>query len=167
MEQHPKTRDRAVLLALQADCRGFAGFGEEAKGLAAVADVLGCDKHTLHGQISPENHEKAMPSMAKLLTAIQVTGGEYTLRAMAALGGKRVVDFDLPGPAGSSADCVQEFHRLLAAVGPLLTEGCARAQDGVFCSEDRRRLMPLLVPLIQQIHALRDAFAQDDEEGRQ
>jgi hypothetical protein len=61
---------------------------------------------------------------------------------------------------------VQEFHRLLSAVGPLLADGCARVQDGVFCRNDRSAIEPMLITLIQQANALLNAFAQDAEEGR-
>lgn len=143
IEKHPKSKYRAVLTALAADCRAFPGFGGESKGLTAIAE-----------------------SLAKLLDVMIMTGGEHTSTALAGLVGKRVVDFDLPGPAGSSADCVLEFHKLLSAVGRLLTEGCSRAQDGVFCRNDRSALEPMLISLIQQANALLNAFAQDAEDGR-
>lgn len=166
IEKHPKSKYRAVLTALAADCRAFPGFGGESKGLTAVAESLGCNRNTLQSQINPDNRDIPMPSLAKLLDIMSMTGGEHTSTALAGLVGKRVVDFDLPGPVGSSADCVQEFHKLLSAVGPLLTEGCARAQDGVFCRSDRSMLEPMLISLIQQANALLNAFAQDAEEGR-
>lgn len=161
-EKHPKARYGALLAALAADCRAFPGFGGESKGLTAIAESLGCNRNTLQSQINPDNRDIPMPSLAKLLDIMAMTGGGHTSTALAGLVGKRVVDFDLPGPAGSSADCVLEFHKLLSAVGRLLTEGCSMAQDGVFFRNDRSALEPL----IQQANAPLNAFAQDAEDGR-
>lgn len=47
IEKHPKSKYRAVLTALAADCRAFPGFGGESKGLTAIAESLGCNRNTM------------------------------------------------------------------------------------------------------------------------
>lgn len=69
IEKHPKSKYRAVLTALAADCRAFPGFGGESKGLTAIAESLGCNRNTLQSQINPDNRDIPMPSLAKLLNA--------------------------------------------------------------------------------------------------
>ena len=48
IEKHPKSKYRALLAALAADCRAFPGFGGESKGLTAIS--LGCNRMNAFAQ---------------------------------------------------------------------------------------------------------------------
>ena len=88
IEKHPKSKYRAVLTALAADCRAFPGFGGESKGLTAIAESLGCNRNTLQSQINPDNRDIPMPSLAKLVSAAngqQFSQAMLTVKGMARL----------------------------------------------------------------------------------
>lgn len=135
-----KHKNRALFLAMQADAKDFPG------GIRAVAEYMGRNGNTLGNQLNPE-HEAAPPSMEVLIELIKLTHGRRTVFGIAQLVDQ--VTFDQPASTTDSAAAVTQFLELLHEASEVFAAGSEFAKDLRFDADERKRLEPLLLHLMQ------------------
>lgn len=135
-----KTTDRALFLALQADCKDYPG------GIRALADSMGLNPTTLANTLNPDN-EASPPSMAALIEIIKVAQAKRAAFYIAQMVGQVTVDMEIEPKPRSQA--IGAFMELMHSVGDVIGKGSEFAKDNDFDAVERRTLEPLLIGLMK------------------
>lgn len=132
--------DRSLFLALQADAKEFPG------GIRGLAELIGVNGNTLGNTLNPD-HDAPPPSFALILEIIKLAQARRTVFSLAQMVGQVPMDFSFEHH--DRRESVSMFLTLIGAASDLLGQGSEFAKDGQFDADERQKLEPLLLSLMQ------------------
>lgn len=144
-----KQTHRALFLALQADAKQFPG------GIKGLAEIIGCNGNTLANCMNPD-HDAPPPSFSNVVEVVELAQARRMVFVLAQMVGQVPIDMEVE--PRSPREAMSMFMLLLNEISQVIGTGSEAARDGIFDTEERKSMEPLLNAVIKSAFEFKTAI---------